>query len=441
MRWLVCVMALLIGTMPCLAEPIDVAAELAALRAKLVQQEQVIASMQQRLDENWMNDGRADQVKQLIREVLADAETRATLLDSTITAGHDGSSFFIRDLQGNFLLKIKGMVQVRHTYNNQDDSGVTLGTDASPDDSRGGFGITRSRFGFLGHVVDPTWQYIIWAGFDCTGQAVVLDANITKVLDENWSVTAGQFKLPFQYEYMVSETRLQFIERTLVAGEFCGTYTQGIMVTYQNDWFRGRGSFNDGASTINTIWHTRTSEYALTARGEAKLFGEWKDYADWEGWLGQEPLLVVGGAIHWQEDEWGTADAGEVMDTRWTIDASYERGGFNVFVAVVGQHLGGDAGDHIAAMTQGGVFVTPDLELIARYEWAEPDVAGEEDLNIVSVGANYFFVGHSLKLSADVGYAFNAVGGSYASNPLGYRLDSPGSDGQLVVRSQIQLLF
>jgi uncharacterized coiled-coil protein SlyX len=441
MKWMCCIVALLAWAAPGLAEPIDVETELAELRAKLARQDEVIASMQDRLGDNWLNSGRAEQVKQLVREVLADAETRASLMDSSITAGHDGSSFIITDEQSNFLLKVKGMVQVRHTYNHQDNSGVTLGTDASPDDSRGGFGITRTRFGFLGHVVDPTWKYVIWAGYDCSGNSVVLDANITKVLGDGWSVTGGQFKLPFQYEYLVSETRLQFIERSLVAGEFCGTYTQGVMVTYQNDWFRGRGSFNDGASTINTIWHTRTSEYAATARGELKLFGDWKDYADWEGWLEQEPLFVVGAALHWQEDEWGTADAGEVMDTRWTIDASYERSGFNVFVAVVGQHVGGDAGDRIAAMGQGGLFVTPDLELICRYEWAEPDVAGEEDLNILSVGANYFFAGHQLKLSADVGYAFNAVGASYASNPLGYRLDAPDSDGQLVVRSQIQLLF
>jgi len=438
MRWLLmCWLAL--PAIAWAAEGADVQAELAAMRARLARQDAEIAAMRQRLDDNWMTEARAEQVKALVRQVLADADGRAALMDSAITAGHDGASFFLRDGQGNFLLRIKGMIQARYTYSRQDDAAAALPGDAGPDDSRGGFGITRTRFGFMGHVVDPTWQYILWAGYDCEGDAVVLDANITKTLPGGWSVTAGQFKLPFQYEYLVSETRLQFIDRTLVAGEFCGTYTQGVMVTYQNDSVRGRVSFNDGASTINTIWHSRTSEFAATGRGEVKLFGDWPDYADWQGWPDQQPLLVLGVAGHVQHGEYGTTDAGEQTDARWTVDASYERGGFNCFAAVVGRHVG-DA-NMLAAVTQGGLFVLGNVELIARYEWADPDSPGEDDLSVATVGVNWFLAGHQLRITADLGYAFNAVGPTFASNPLGYRRDAAGSDGQLVARSQLQLLF
>jgi hypothetical protein len=432
----------------------DVASELVQLKTQLSQQgalleqqdrrlkgqEAELAQLRQAQNESWLNERRAEEVKTLIREVLADSDTRASLAEGAILAGHDGRGFFITDADNNFLLTIKGMLQVRYTHSEQEDAPPLAG-EASGDDSRGGFGITRSRFGFMGHVIDPSLRYIFWAGYDCNGNAVILDAAMTKDLGAGWSVTGGQFKLPFQYEYMVSETRLQFIDRTLIAGEFCGTYTQGVVLTYQNDYLRAIGSFNDGASRINTIWHTRDTDFAITGRVEFKLMGDWKDYIDWQGWPEQNPLLIVAGAVHYQDGEHGTIDT-EVEDFRWTLDASLELSGFNIFGAVVGQHLSnGVEADLISAMVQGGIFITPKAELIGRYEWADSDVPGEDPLNLLTVGVNYYFAGHALKLSTDVGYAFDSIGATFASNPLGWRLDAPGHDGQWVFRSQMQLLF
>jgi len=418
-------------------------AALAKQDQRLATQDQQIAQMRQQTDGQWMSAQRVDQIKTLVREVLSDADTRASLMDSAITAGHNGSNFFLASEDGNFMLKIKGMVQARYTFGHQEKpSPVAAAGDASGDENRGSFGITRSRFGFVGHVIDPSWQYAFWAGYDCSGAAVVLDAYITKVLDANWSVTAGQFKLPFMYEYLVSETSLQFIERSLVAGEFCGTYTQGVMVTYQDDMFRARLSFNDGASTINSTWSKRDTEVALTGRGEVKVMGDWKDYNDWEGWNSQNPLLVFGVAAHWQIGEYGTTDSGEIETLRWTVDGSLEQPGWNIFAAVTGQHDSrGRAADALAVVLQGGAFVTDDIELIARYEWSDGDTAANDDLSLVTVGMNYFFSKHALKYTVDVGYAFNGVGSIFESTPLGWRQDAAGADGQIVVRTQVQLLF
>lgn len=409
---------------------------------RLASQDQQISQMRRQAEGQWLTAQRADEIKSLVREVLSDAESRASLMDSAITAGHDGSNFFLASEDGNFLLKIKGQLQARYTYSRQEKPGTAMSGDTSGDENRGGFGITRSRFGFAGHVIDPSWQYAFWAGYDCSGAAVILDAYITKVLDAHWSVTAGQFKLPFMYEYLVSETSLQFIERSLVAGEFCGTYTQGVMVTYQADMFRGRVSFNDGASAINTTWSKRDTEVAFTGRGEVKVMGDWKDYSDWEGWRSQNPLLVFGGAAHWQIGEYGTTDTGEIESLRWTVDGSLEQPGWNLFAAVTGQHDSrGRSADEIAVVVQGGVFVTDEAELIARYEWGDPDTAANDDLSLLSTGVNYFFHKHQLKYSLDVGYAFNGIGSIFESSALGWRQDAAGADGQVVVRTQVQMLF
>ena len=71
----------------------------------------------------------------------------------------------------------------------------------------------------------------------------------------------------------------------------------------------------------------------------------------------------------------------------------------------------------------------PVMALIGRYEWGDFDLAGVDDLSLLTVGANRFFARHQVKLSADVGYSFNAlnmvgVGGNsfgWASPAAGWR--------------------
>lgn len=419
------------------------------LQQRLDRQQGELTEMRAREDQTWLTARRADQVKALIRDVLSDADTRASLADGGLTGGWN-NGFYLASEDGNFMLRFLGQLQARYTFSHQATSATILDTSTVPptvvspsdDNDRGGFGITRTRFGFKGHIVDPSWTFLLWAGYDCTGNAVLLDAYINKKIDDHLSLQAGQFKLPFLKEYLVSETSLQFVDRSLIAGEFCGTYTQGVMATWTSDMVRLIGSANDGSSTINTIWHTRTAEgVAGTGRAEVKLFGDWAEYDDWESFPDDKPLLVIAGAVHYQKGEFGTDD-GETEDARWTVDASLESGGWNLYGAVVGENLSGTTNAHrLAWMVQGGYFVTTALELIARYEWGDSDVEGEDLLSVMTVGFNYFIAKHRLKLTTDVGYGFRAVAGSWASDPLGWRQDAPGAEGQIVIRSQIQLLF
>jgi len=422
------------------AEP-DVQAELEQLRQSLAEQREQIRQLRGRVDREWLHEQRREQVRALVHEVLADAETRTSMQEGALTAGHDGKTFFLASGDGRFLLRIFGQLQTRYYFNHTDGPAEAIGGDASPDETRSGFTLHNSYIGFRGHVYDPSWRYMIWLGHNTNGDAVLLDAYVTKQLNGQWSVTAGQFKLPFLYEYLVSATRLQFVDRSLISGEFAGTYTQGVMLTYRNDWLSGRASFNDGLSTLNTPWQEATSEFALTGRAEVKLAGDWKQYADWQGWRDQPFFAALGAAVHYQEGEHGTTDD-ELDDLRWTVDASVEFAGANLFAAVVGCHAeNGDDIDQLSTVLQGGYFLTDRVELIGRYEWSDPDVAGEADLSVLTAGVNYFFHRHDLKLTLDVGYAFNPVAATFASEPLGWREDEPGQDGQVLVRSQIQLLF
>ena len=52
-----------------------------------------------------------------------------------------------------------------------------------------------------------------------------------------------------------------------------------------------------------------------------------------------------------------------------------------------------------------------------------------------------FFRDDRVKWMTDIGYGFNPVAADFARRGTGWREDAPGQDGQVVIRSQLQLLF
>ena len=68
-----------------------------------------------------------------------------------------------------------------------------------------------------------------------------------------------------------------------------------------------------------------------------------------------------------------------------------------------------------------------------------PNIGLAGDISILTVGANRYFRGHRIKLTGDVGYAFDAV--PVTTRYSGFREDVPFAEGQVVVRVQLQILF
>ena len=100
--------------------------EVAALRAEV----QRLKSM---TGDDRLTEERAREIRGLIEEVVADADRRASLLQDGLTAGWaKGKGFHISSVDGNFLLRIYGQIQVRYVANFQDNS-------PTGEDSRSGF--------------------------------------------------------------------------------------------------------------------------------------------------------------------------------------------------------------------------------------------------------------------------------------------------------------
>jgi hypothetical protein len=406
-----------------------------ALRqARLDALEAKVRALQAARAEPWLTRARRAEVEALVADVLADADTRASGLDASATGGWD-DGFFIGSADGAFRLEIGGYLQVRFVANRQNDSPV--------DDTRTGFENRRTKLFVTGHVVDPSWRYRV--GLDISrrgGGASLSDAWIGKRLSERWRVRAGQYKPPFLREALVSASRLLAVERSLVNRQFRQGRSQGVSVTYRDERLSVEAMFHDGFGGRNEPALVEDTEYAITARAEVCAAGSWARQRDFSSW-GEETLAVlVGAAIHYEREEYGTPSGPEEETISWTVDAGVKHGGANAYAAVIGRHLDVADADQLGLIVQGGLFVVPSAwEVFARYEYGDLDTSGVEDLHVITAGVTRYWLKHAVKWTTDVGLGLEEVSDAWASDALGWRADEPGEDGQIVLRSQLQLRF
>ncbi len=411
--------------------------ELSSMRAQMSDQAQQIAKQEEQIRaydaqvrQATLNTADVDAV---VRKALADAERRSQLLPAPgqATAGYN-NGFFI-SAGDAFTLRIRMLLMTRYTLNHQQDSGG--------DDDRGGFELARTRFGFFGNVIDPSWQFVLWTGYNNEAGTALLDTYVKKVFANGLSITAGQYKVPLWKEWLISETRLPMSERSLL-NRFSGSYAQGVMLGYEKQRLHAYLSASDGLNSINTGALLEDTEgLALTGRVEWLVNGRWAQYADFEAWPGEEPLLVLAASGHYQQGEFGT-DTVEPEILRWNLDGSLKVQRLGVLVAVLGNHQQDfQPVDQYGVLLQTGYLLTDSMEAHVRYEFGDSDIPGDEDLSILTVGIDHHWARHQVRLVADVGYAFNSVSAFWANPLAGYRADAPGENGQIVARMQVELNF
>jgi len=369
----------------------DTLAQIEALRKE-------VAQLKSAQGDKWLTEERAKEIRTIVQDVLADADTRASLQSTGATAGYD-NGFFIASPDGNFKLVVNGQLQLRYAYSrlstrsmyqldpgsyqtpaqgwnspNGGDWPLTnvagqtfpggteirgyqgffgAGSTQGIERNARGFGVPRAKLEFSGHVVDPSWQFMIVGAFEqqatqgafgqvgsANGGSGVFanggsmgpvyangsysgnysggngslgsrfgleDAYVRKVLDDNWSIRVGQFKSPLLREELVSSKYQLAVERSLVNQFFSTGYSQGIELTFVNDCFRVMGSFNDGGGNTNTTSTIGNSsnggnwtEYAVTGRVEWKAMGSWSQFDSFSSPNGSATGILLGAAVNWQ---------------------------------------------------------------------------------------------------------------------------------------------
>jgi hypothetical protein len=467
--------------------------EIADLRAE-------IASMKAQSGDNWLTEQRAAEIKGLVQDVLADADTRASLQGTGATAGFD-NGFFLSSADGNFRLNVGGTASARFTYNNRSNS---YDQNSGTYDNNWGFAIRHTGLSFDGYMFDPSWKYgVSLAIYDETaivpssldynnGQVFLLDAYVMKDFGDFY-VQAGQFKSAITRQGSLNLWDLQMVDMANVDYIFGTQWTQGIKLGFDNDMMRAHVTYSEGVGGNSPVLNSQFTDYnggangsigntspanqlAFDGRAEFKMGGTWAQFDDEQSWQGEEFGLLIGVGAYWQKGRVngdvngvpgapGTATNFGGQSWGLTADATADFGGFNLFGAFYYAGTNnynapaGDPGnqtDSWGFQVQGGAFVSEDMEIAARYEYGDlrnGDAAPSE--SILSAGLNMYFSKNRVKWQSDIGYSFDSLtatggannqGGGWAVSGTGWLPDNGtnaanGGGGEWLIRSQFTVTF
>ena len=498
-----------------------------------------LSELQAQNGERWLSEQRAAEIRGIVADVLADAESRASLREGSMPVGYGSErGFYITSADGNFKLNLGGQVQVRYAadfYSSRDNNllnanpgagalrGNTAPAAGSWKKNASGFEVRRMKLDFFGHVVDPSWQYrvvLIYVqnqnsistpgGNNNSGSAGsstmgMEEAMVIKDLGNGLKLSIGQFKSPFLREEITSSRRQLAVERSLVDQMFSTKFTQGVQATWKSDHWVLDAMINDGGSNANTGAvsgfnngsttpaagagnqnnGTGFAEWAITGHVGWMPFGDWKEFNDLNSHVGDKHGLLLEGWFNWQrggEQANGAFTGANNLPLNgnsdgqfftWSVDAAWHLGGANLFAywvmntaySIPGSTANnGPSINSYGAVVQGGWFVSEPVELYARWEWLNTENVGVNDIpnsstttgsanvfnagrtNVYCLGFNWFFGGKHVKLTTDVSWCPDPVwftNGIYGAGIAGtdFRVEPKGGGDQIVVRSQLQLVF
>lgn len=395
----------------------------------------------------------ADEVRAVVAEVLADAETRSSLLQSGGSVGHDAASgFFIRDASGNNTLNVRGYTQFRYTLNFRDDE------DGTVDDFEGGFENRRTRLEFSGNVVMPNLAYMIAGDFnddDAGGTFTLQDAYFGYAFgDSGWGLYAGQVRFPLLWEDTIADFGGLAADESIVNAVFNPGRVQGIWAHYSGEEWRGWFAFDDGAASANTSWDAPNADWALTARVEWMFSGDnWAQFNTFSGMPDDEFHAKLGLGGHIQDGPDVPGDNGPFV-ALYTADLQFKGDGWNIFGAFIGRHVNPDTSgdptlDDFAVVAQGGWFIPEtDWELFGRYDaiFPDDDYLNSDSFTTLTVGTNWFWAGQAARFTLDLQYFFDDTEGTdivqnLATSTSQFGLRPSADSGQIALRAQFQLIF
>jgi len=442
----------------------DTAAQINELKAE-------IAALKSQQGEQWLTEARADAIRGVVQDVLADSSTRSSFQQAGATAGYN-NGFFLSSADGNYSLKINALEQVRFVWNNTYQNNAA---GSNNDANQWGFENRRTQAFFSGNVVDPSWKYLVGMAYDsqqdpyynpgAANSFQLYYANVTKSFGNGFSVTVGQQNVPWTVEsQLFNAGSTQMGDYSIFEYVFGAGQQVGALASYEQDMWRVKaGWFNQiqnsaagAASTPANQWNSLSNQsIALAARAEFKVAGTWEQFTKESSFKGEEFGLLVGGGVIWQNgraQNAGTSTYG-ANPIGLTVDGRANFGGFNLIGQFVWQD--GYPGTTVGTTTesvyglniQGGAFVSDDLEVFGAWSWSDVGPSGARSVeNYLEVGANWYFAKNNLKMTV-MGIIPMNNGATTANNLRGFAtgvgLDSAAvnADNNFSLVCQLQVMF
>ncbi|MFT5819746.1 MAG: phosphate-selective porin OprO/OprP [Crocinitomix sp.] len=342
------------------------------------------------------------------------------------------------------------------------------------------FLIRRSRFKFDGYAFTPKLKYKmefgltnrdIGGGIDAEHNKAprfILDAFVDWNFYGNFSLKAGQAKLPGNRERVISSANLQMVDRSRLNSRYNIDRDIGVQLKHHfkignNFIVKEVASLSQGEGrnlTVNNI-----GGYDYTFRIEMLPFGKFQSKGDYVGAAikrEDKPKLALGftydindraarergqgGSFIYNDDgsygnaktlntvfadlmfkykglsimaeyankttDDGTADVYDNVDTSLVVGTYYVGSGLNV---------------------QAGWMFKKNVELSGRYTMITPNVGVSNNETEYTLGLSKYFVGHKLKVQTDLSYRQNGFANSTAVNS--------GKDDILFWRLQMDIHF
>lgn len=373
-----------------------------------------------------------------------------------------GTGLTLESEDGRFMLATRLRIQLRYAVeaeNTEDDDGEPT-TDLSHM-----FQIRRARVQFKAHAWNPHNKMKLELAFSPRDLSMNDERVVRKSPLLTWyvefdhlrdlTVRAGQYKIPYSRQRVVSSGDLQLVDRALAQGEFNHDRDIGIdirskdlfglgLLRYYAGVYMGEGrDFGDGNGTEDFKLH-------YLARVEVLPFGTFKDYSEADFERMQTPRLSLGLAYAYHDDSQGlrgvlgtaAADGGTTDYHSANADYMFKYKGFSSTGELhwrQGRRTAGDATmedpedpkstipvpvtaarNGIGWFTQAGYLLPrSNVEIAARYSGirglGDPDDGNTPQGNAsrsdgltslgrrdsLGAGISYYFAGHPWKIQGD----------------------------------------
>jgi len=311
------------------------------------------------------------------------------------------------------------------------------------------FLIRRARLKFGGFVLNPKVKYKIELGLTNKDQGkvasdnnmapkMILDAVVKWNFYKNFTLWAGQTKLPGNRERVISSANLQLVDRSLVNKIFNIDRDMGVQLRH---YFTLGKNFTVVESLAMSQGEGRNlvqdnlGGYQWTARVEVYPLGKFKGKGDYVGGAvkrQQTPKLAIGATYDINNNavkdrsnmgSYMLIDDGlgyyETNINSIFIDAMFKYQGFSfmaeyanrqadnpIAVNSDGSETGDvvDVGDGLNLVS--GYLFDNDVELTGRYSTIslEKEITGSDLQSQYTFGLSKYFKGHKLKVQTDVSY-------------------------------------
>ncbi|MFV8754150.1 porin [Nannocystaceae bacterium ST9] len=379
-----------------------------------------------------------------------------------------GKGYTLASKDGRFSLQIRGRIQFRYDVEHPNVDGK---------DTQQSLQVRRMRLTLQGTVFSPYVKYHFQFGFSPRDMQNDLpnepgsirrnplrDARVEFDRLRDFTIWAGQFKVPFSRQRMLSSSNMNLVDRSIVNAEFNLDRDLGIQAMSKDIGGLGKLAYYAGVFMGEGRNAFELNDFGLlyVGRFEVLPLGKFDDYV--EGDLGRTktPKLAIAAAYAFQDRAHPArgvvgdlpADRGTTNFHHFNADLLFKWQGVSLTTAF---HLrrgfarknGGaldDLGAPIptAAARQGAAWygqvgwVVPKipLEIVGRYGLVRNIYGAQSslpDADEAGGGINYYFVGHDLKLQVDYFRLWDeSMGASYGEQAR-HGLDR--------VRLQLQVYF